>query len=102
MKIIFSSRAKADMIEFVRFISYDKPHAARKWAAKIRQSISKLSDFPMMGRVVPEYGDKTIREIISGEYRIVYKLNEAHGKLDQRFLINIVNPDRVVHYVCSV
>lgn len=76
MKIIFSSRAKADIAEIVNFIAYDKPQAARKRATGVRKSLANLSDFPRMGRTVPEYGDETIREIIKGQYRIVYKIDE--------------------------
>ncbi|MFQ5772440.1 MAG: type II toxin-antitoxin system RelE/ParE family toxin [bacterium] len=76
MKIVFSSRALADMAKIVKFIAYDKPQAARRWAVSIRESVSKLSDFPRLGRVVPEYEDETIREIIKGQYRIVYKLDD--------------------------
>lgn len=81
MKIVFSSRAKTDLAEIVKFIAYDKPQAARKWAANIRQSVVKLSDFPKMGRTVPEYGDETIREIIKGQYRIVYKIDDKNDTI---------------------
>jgi toxin ParE1/3/4 len=78
MKIVFSSEAKSDLIEFVRFISLDKPMAARKWANTIRQNVLKLADFPKFGRVVPEFGEDSVREIISGQYRIVYKIDEKN------------------------
>ncbi|MFQ5651778.1 MAG: type II toxin-antitoxin system RelE/ParE family toxin [bacterium] len=78
MRIVFSSRAKADLAECVKFIAYDKPQAARKWAAHIRQSVLKLSDHPKIGRAVPEYGDESIRDIIKGQYRIVYKIDEKN------------------------
>ncbi len=76
MKVVFSSRAKNDLTEIITYISYDKPQATRKWAADIRKSVLKLSDFPRLGRIVPEYGDPLIREIIKGQYRIVYKIDE--------------------------
>jgi len=76
MKIVFSSQAKADLLEIVEFIAYDKPQAARKWAANIRQSVLKLADFPKMGRTVPEFGGETIRELIKGQYRVVYKIDD--------------------------
>ncbi|TDI83088.1 MAG: type II toxin-antitoxin system RelE/ParE family toxin [Caldithrix sp.] len=81
MKVVFSARAKTDLAEFIKFIASDKPQAARKWAANIRQSVLKLSDFPKMGRTVPEYGDETIREIIKGQYRVVYKIDDKHDTI---------------------
>lgn len=77
MRVIFSDTAKADMAEIVRYIARDKPQAARKWAASIRKSARRLSTFPQLGRVVPEYGDEKIREIIKGPYRVIYKIDEG-------------------------
>jgi len=30
---------------------------------------------PQSGRIVPEIGDENLREIISGNYRIIYRFN---------------------------
>ncbi len=81
MKIVFSSQAKADLAEIVNFIAYDKPQAARKLATSIRQSVLKLSDFPKMGRTVPEFADETIRELIKGQYRVVYKVDDKKNTI---------------------
>lgn len=93
MRIVFSSGAKADLFKIVKFIAKDKPQAARKWAADIRQSVLKLSDFPKIGRTVPEYGDETIREIIKGQYRIVYKIDE---KKDTIVIVTIYHAKRIL------
>ncbi len=34
----------------------------------------RLTNFPLSGRVVPEVGKKSIREIILGNYRIIYRV----------------------------
>jgi addiction module RelE/StbE family toxin len=37
-----------------------------------------LEQHPLAGRMVPEFNDKNIRELIRGNYRIIYKvLNES-------------------------
>ena len=81
MKIFFSSHAKSDLLEIVRYISNDKPIAAKKWANSIKDSINKLEQFPRLGRVVPEYSDGSIREIIKSQYRIVYKIDEKQNNI---------------------
>ncbi len=93
MKIVFSSRAKTDLAEIVKFIADDKPQAVRKWIANIRQSVLKLSDFPKMGRTVPEYGDETTREIIKGQYRIVYRIDAIN---DIIVIVTIYHARRLV------
>jgi toxin ParE1/3/4 len=75
MKIYFTSGSKSDIAEIVETISHDNPQAANEWVNSIFNSVKKLIDFPEMGRIVPEYSEDTIREIIKGQYRIVYKIN---------------------------
>ena len=93
MKIVFSSQAKTDLAEIVKFIAYDKPQAARKWATGIRQSVLKLADFPKLGRSVPEFGEETIRELIKGQYRVVYKIDD---KKDTIVIVTIHNAKRLL------
>lgn len=75
MKLFISSSVKMDLSEIVQHIADDNPTAARNWFNEINEAISKLTSFPTLGRIVPEYSDETIREIIKGPYRIVYRLN---------------------------
>lgn len=75
MKIFISSSAKMDLAEIVRYIADNNPKAARDWFNAIQDAVKNLSSFPNLGRIVPEYSDDTIREIIKGQYRIVYKIN---------------------------
>jgi plasmid stabilization system protein ParE len=49
---------------------------------RIRANIRLLAQHPQRGRVVPEYGDSTIREIIVAPYRVVYRYT-ADGNLVQ-------------------
>jgi len=52
----------------------DKPTVANDWAIEIFDFVEKLIDFPQLGRVVPEINDKNYREIIKGNYRIIYRV----------------------------
>jgi toxin ParE1/3/4 len=62
--------------EVARYIALDNPVAAERWVKKVFVQVEKLSRFPERGRMVPEVGDKTIREIIMGNYRIIYRLKD--------------------------
>ena len=81
MKIHFTTRSKSDIAEIVEYISQDNPQAAGEWTDSIFNSIKKLYDFPEIGRIVPEYSEDTIREIIQGRYRIVYKINRTQREI---------------------
>lgn len=62
------------MSEIVDYISRDRPEAARKWAEGVFDAVGQLERFPGQGRVVPEVGRPSIRELIYGEYRVIYKV----------------------------
>ncbi|MEI6757306.1 MAG: type II toxin-antitoxin system RelE/ParE family toxin [Chlorobium sp.] len=81
MIIEFSERAVFQIEEIVRFIAADKPAAARKWAEAVQQSVMKLEDFPYIGRIVPEFVDESVRELLYGEYRIIYKIDEKLSRV---------------------
>jgi toxin ParE1/3/4 len=54
-------------------MAHDSPAAAQAFARRVRAAVVRLADFPLSGRVVPEYGRQRIREIIVGNYRIIYR-----------------------------
>jgi len=72
----WSPLAISRLSEVARYIALDNPVAAERWVNKVFAQVEKLSVFPERGRMVPEVGNKTIREIISGNYRIIYRLKD--------------------------
>ena len=74
MKIIWTEQAIEKLEEYGDYIALDKPNAALKWALKIQDSVENLKKFPLLGRQVPEVNRHEIRELIEGEYRIIYRL----------------------------
>ncbi|MBN2534755.1 MAG: type II toxin-antitoxin system RelE/ParE family toxin [Spirochaetales bacterium] len=78
MKIIWSPTALARLSGIVEYIAYDSPGRAEKWAVKVLDSVKRLEDFPESGRIVPEMEIKNIREIIFGNYRIIYEIRKSH------------------------
>jgi len=72
----WSPLAISRLSEVAKYISLDNPVTAQRWVNKVFAQVEKLSEFPGRGRMVPEVGDKTIREIISGNYRIIYRLKD--------------------------
>ena len=62
--------------EIADYISIDNQASAKNWVINIQKSVNKLNEFPELGRVVPEIGRINIRELIEGNYRIIYKREE--------------------------
>ena len=73
MKLIWTELAVEKLEEFADYIALDKPMAALKWAETIQNSVNKLIEFPQLGREVPEIRRADVREIIEGNYRIIYR-----------------------------
>lgn len=75
MKLIWSPLATQNAHALARFIAQDKPIAAIKWLEDLFERVELLQALPESGRVVPEIGVISIREIIFGQYRVVYRLD---------------------------
>ncbi len=73
--VILSPKSVHDLEAIVRYISSDSPVAARKIGQALLTEVKLLGKFPEAGRVVPEFGNEAIREIIRNPYRIIYRIN---------------------------
>jgi toxin ParE1/3/4 len=72
--LIWTRRAIEDMQSIRQFIAQDSPHYAELVSQRLIASVERLPTLPQSGRVVPEINDPTVREVIHGSYRIVYRL----------------------------
>ena len=87
-RIIWSSQALYDIESIAEFIARDSTFYAESTVEEIFDAIGPLSNHPQIGRVVPEIGQETIREIFIFQYRIIYEiqvqeihvLSILHGK----------------------
>jgi len=57
------------------FIRQDNPGAAVKWVERLFAKVGRLSSFPASGRHVQEVSRTDIREILYGNYHIIYRLD---------------------------
>ena len=88
MKIVWSPLAIDRAAEIAEYITQDKPSSAIKWIDEVLRRVEQLTISPEMGRLVPEISDSRIRELIYGNYRIIYRLAQKqisiltirHGK----------------------
>lgn len=74
-KIRWAPKAVDNLEDICTYIARDSEFYASLFATKIMDIVRKLPNFPLSGRVVPEYNDESIREKIQGNYRIVYRIN---------------------------
>ena len=74
MKIVWSPLAIDRVRDIANYIALDKVSAAQSWVEGIFDSVKRLENFPKSGRKVPEINRENMREIINGNYRIIYKI----------------------------
>jgi plasmid stabilization system protein ParE len=77
VEIEWSPLAIERVIELAEYIALDKVDVANKWASNIFDATEKLKEHPRLGRVVPEINDDDYRELIEGNYRVVYWLGSS-------------------------
>ena len=76
-KLVWSPAARDDLHDIVLFIARDNPNRAMSFGYELISETDRLQQFPELGRIVPEYKNDVIREIIFRPYRIVYRINHA-------------------------
>ena len=81
-QVALSPSARRDLRDIVRYISLDSPERALAFGQFLVSNTKRLADFPEMGRVVPEFDDPFIREIVVRSYRVIYRVNHEECRVD--------------------
>jgi addiction module RelE/StbE family toxin len=81
-QVALSPSARRDLQDIVRYISLDSPDRAVQFGQFLVSSTKRLAEFPEMGRLVPEFGDPSIREIVVRSYRVIYRVDHADCRVD--------------------
>ena len=76
-QVALSPSARRDLRDIVRYISLDSPNRAVSFGQFLISSTKRLADFPDMGRIVPEFDDPDISEIVVRTYRVIYRTDDA-------------------------
>lgn len=74
VQINWTLQAKKDLKEIAEYISRDSKIYAKRQVLKIRNRTIILITQPYSGRIVPELQEEIVRELIEGNYRIIYKI----------------------------
>jgi toxin ParE1/3/4 len=76
LKITWSPLAAEQVRDIASYIALDKPSVAEQWIDKMFDSVEQLIDLPKSGRAVPELQINSIRELVQGNYRVIYKIQD--------------------------
>jgi toxin ParE1/3/4 len=72
LRLRWSERAREDLEAIADFIGQDDPLAARRWIARLQVRARQAAALPTTGRIVPEWNDPRVREVLVRTYRVIY------------------------------
>jgi addiction module RelE/StbE family toxin len=75
MNAIWSIEALKQLEKIRNYIAKNHPANADHWVDRITTKAYGLVATPEIGRIVPEIGSRTIRELIIGNYRMIYQVS---------------------------
>ena len=75
VKVVWTEIAIEDLRSIHDYISKDSKLYAERFIEKLIERVDQLESFPKSGRIVPEFAIEIIRELIEGNYRIVYEIS---------------------------
>lgn len=76
VEVRWSPSAASDYESLIYYYENNSPKFAQNFAKKIFYIIENLTQFPKMGRIVPESGNPDVREIVYRNFRIIYRLKK--------------------------
>jgi plasmid stabilization system protein ParE len=71
-RLRWSATARRDLRAIRDYVAFDSPHAAKALTSLLTAPARRLRRFPDLGRVMPEFEDFGVRELIVDNYRIIY------------------------------
>lgn len=73
-KILWTENSIQDLLAIREFISIDSSERAKIWVLELYSAGENLMTFPQRGRIVPEFNQENIRELLIENYRLVYRV----------------------------
>ena len=81
MEIVWTNQALQKLNRFVDYIARDDLATANKWALNVIKKTDQLIKQPESGRIVPEYNEPNLRELIFDNYRVIYRIRKEENTI---------------------
>jgi len=88
-RVRWTPAALADLDDIAGYIAQDSRYYAAMFVRRIKLATGSLGTFSMRTRMVPELGDENVRELLLGEYRIIFRIMEQEVQI-----ISVLNQAR--------
>lgn len=81
VQVVWAQPALDDLREICEFISRDSPRYAQLTVERITELAARLSRFPQMGQILPEFPHLAYRQMVVGSYRLIYREDPARTRI---------------------
>lgn len=75
-KVAWAEAAWSDLDDVSEHIGKDSPHYAAAFVGEVCDAARSLAYLAERGRIVPEFGDPSVRELFVRRYRLIYQVTE--------------------------
>lgn len=89
--MIWSNTAIEHLLTLFEQISKDSPLYAQRIIERLIDRSEQIAVFPLMGREVPEYQVRDIREFLEPPFRLIYQLHA-----DQIDVLAVIHSTRIL------
>lgn len=76
-KVLWTKNATEDLLAIKEYIFEDSPNRAEAWVLELFNSAESLISLPTRGRIVPEFKQENLRELLIYNYRLVYRIKKT-------------------------
>jgi toxin ParE1/3/4 len=76
LRVVWSPLARYQVAQILATIAAERPEAAASWLDNLAERASSLRQFPDLGRAVPETDRPSLRELLVGPYRLIYRRDD--------------------------
>ena len=92
-ELIWSDGALSDLEGIYDYIATGSPVYARYTIQDLFEAAERLRTFPDSGRRLPEFPDLPYRELVLGNYRIIYRFD---NELNAVIIVTVVHGSRLI------
>lgn len=92
-RIDWTRKAIEDLRQIRDYISRDSRRYAQIQIERIQEAAAKTGRFPEIGRVLPEFPEAPWREILTGNYRVIYRVDAARRRI---FVLAVVHGQQLL------
>ena len=75
-EVIWAETASSDLESIAEYIRRDSEHYAAAFVREVIEAARTLSEMAERGRMVPEFQEENLRELLIRSYRVVYRTED--------------------------